>query len=492
MTEYLDLLEFIPNKVFCGKNLTPRILNKSYDNGYIQLSYTTKGYNNATKEYSIVIPRKIEKTVETFKVLGLLQAEMGKTLNGTLSFANNQQKLINPVMRWFKKEFELNKSIWKWSIKLNINEPKDENYKKEIEDRVINYWINKTKISIEQAFPKKVTYIKNTNNKKLGFFDKGSLVLEYKNNLFSQVIKSFIKKITYNKILIYNQNLIQGYLKGIIAGESTIDLWKPDKRYRVYISASKKEEKEIFYRCLKILGIDSIKYKGDKLVISRKENLIEVLNQRLMTLNPKKYVKFLYMMQQYPNIEKETDYFKPKGQNIWNKHPKEKIEKILEIYKNNPEFSCPKIAKMIGVSPIKVNRILRKNNLGKRLTKTPESKRKEIADYTKNHPELNMKKIAKVFGVSESVIVRSYQKYYGQRGMVANKKISKEKEQKIINLYKNNPTIKFIEIMKKVGVSSTVIKRIRRENNLEHLGFKHLIGNNNPNKEKLLEKAPSS
>ena len=194
-------------------------------------------------------------------------------------------------------------------------------------------------------------------------------------------------------------------------------------------------------------------------------------------------------MQQYPNIENETDYFKPKGENIWNKTPEHKVDKILEAHKNNPDLSCKKIADIAEVSPIKVNRVLRENNLGKRMIqKTPESKRKEIADYTKEHPELNMNKISKIFNVHISVVTRSYKKYYGIRGMAANKKISKEIEQKIIDLYKENPSIKFTEIMKITGVSSTVIKRIRRENNLENLGFKHLIGNNNPNEDKFLKK----
>src|SRR3989344_5242102 len=494
MIESLDLVDFIPNVVYCGKNSVPKNLSKNYDNEYINLSYITEGYNSSTKEYSLTISRKIEKTIRTFEILGLLQAEMGKTQNGTLSFANNQPKIINYVLNWFKKELELNKSIWRWSIKLNINEPSDNNYKKEIESKVINYWTNKTKISLTNAYPKKVTYIKNTHNIKLKPLDTGSLVLEYRNNLFSQVIKNLVKEITYKKVLDYNSNLIQGYIRGILAGESTVELSKKDKKYRIHITALKNEEREIYKNCLNKIGIEVKSYNNYKdLIISKKENNIKLLNQRLMTLHPKKYAKFLNMMQQYPNIENETDYFKPKGKNIWNKHPEDKINRILETYKNSPNLSCRKIANIAGVSPIKVNRVLRENNLGKRMIqKTPESKRKEIADYTKEHPELNMNKISRIFNVHISIVTRSYKKYYGIRGMAANKKISKKIEQKIIDLYKENPSIKYSKIIEITGVSSTVIKRIRRENNLENLGFKHLIGNNNPNKDKILKKTSSN
>ena len=45
--------------------------------------------------------------------------------------------------------------------------------------------------------------------------------------------------------------------------------------------------------------------------------------------------------------------------------------------------------------------------------------------------------------------------------------------------YKLNPAIKISEITEKLGVSDSVIRRVRRENNLTHLGYLHLIGNNN-------------
>ena len=68
-------------------------------------------------------------------------------------------------------------------------------------------------------------------------------------------------------------------------------------------------------------------------------------------------------------------------------------------------------------------------------------------------------------------------------------KVSKEKVQQIIQIYKENPSVKIAEICQKVGVSDTVVRRVRKENNLKHLGFMHLIGNNNRKyKDELLHK----
>lgn len=411
MENSLDLSEFIPTKIVSGKNNLKYHPNVKIGEQYINLSYIINGYNNSKREYSTTIPRFISNSERTFEVLGLLQAEMGKTQNGNLSFANNEPKIINYILNWFEKELELNKETWRWSIKLNINDPLDKSYKKEIESKIIKFWTKKAKIDLEKAYPKKVTYIKNTKNTTLNFYDHGTLVLEYKNNIFSQIIKNFVKKTTYEDIINQRLNSIKGFIRGILAGESTVELCKHNKKYRIHLSTSKKEEKEIYYQCLKKLGIDSIKYKEDKLVVSKRKNLIHLLNQRLMTIHPKKYNKFLNMMEQYPNIKKETKYFKPKGKNVWNKYSQEKINEIIRYKKVNPDYSCRKIAKLAKVSPIKVSRVLKKHNLGKRTNKTPEKLRKEIADFAVKNPKIKQYGLTEKFEVSKNVVNRAIRKY---------------------------------------------------------------------------------
>src|SRR3989338_1082511 len=400
--KYIDLLEFLPQNIICGKLEKQFPLSVKLDNKYLSLSYITNLSNQTgqvgVKEYSLTIPRFLFKNIRTFEVIGLLQAEMGKTNNGNLSFANHEYKLINYVLYWFKKELEFDVKNWKWSIKLNIQEPTDLNYKHQIENKVIKYWTERTKITLEQSYPKKVTYISNTKNIKLKDHDYGTLVLEHKNNLFSQIIKSFVKIITYREIVNYEAQLIQGYMGAIIAGEGCIEISKQNKKFRVHISASKEEEKEIFYQCLKKLGIESIKYKGDKLVISKRRNNVQLLKQRLMTLSPAKYTKFLYMMQQYPNISQETRYFKEKGQNVWNKIPQEKLNKIIKLY-NSGITNTKELSQKLNLHILKVQRVLKENNLGKRTIKTSESKRLEIFNYIIEHPTIPQKDIAILFKV---------------------------------------------------------------------------------------------
>ena len=311
----IDLLEFIPDKIKCGENLREYLLDIKSDEDYIMLSYITKMItpikSNAEREYSLTIPRYINSNQETLDVLGLLQAEMGKTDNGCISFCNHEYRLINKVLRWFKKELEILSNQWRWYVKLNINEPENKVYREEVESKVIKHWLNKTKIDIGKRYPKNVTHIKNTKNKKLKYYDYGTLIIEYKSNLLSQIIKRYVKFMSY-KIPNLEKDEIRWFMRGIIAGESCVEVYKPDKRYRVQISVVKKEEKDLYQKCLTRLGIYSKQYQYDKLIISKRENNIKLLKQRLMCLSPEKYKKFLNMMKLYPEISEETGYFSSK------------------------------------------------------------------------------------------------------------------------------------------------------------------------------------
>ena len=70
-----------------------------------------------------------------------------------------------------------------------------------------------------------------------------------------------------------------------------------------------------------------------------------------------------------------------------------------------------KIAELVDVSTIKVQRVRKEHNLGKRQPKILESKRKEIAEFAKENRNLTQKQIAEKFNVHESVVRRACKKY---------------------------------------------------------------------------------
>jgi len=271
------LKEFIPSKVIHKTNP-----EKSFDlsiediDNYFKLLYWTDILNRDNsiyrRKYELLLPKYVRRNQETFEVLGLLQAEMGKQHDGKIVFCNHEYKLVKKVMKWFEREFDLPKDAWKWYIKININEPSDENYRREIEEKVINYWASKMNLLIEWSHPKKVSYIKNTKNTKLEFYDEGTLIIELGSNLFSQIIKSFVKN-TFDKIPQYSDNEIKWFMRGIIAGESNVEINEISKHYRVFISAKNIEERRSYQNCLNRLGIRSTVYPDfHGVVVSRIDN----------------------------------------------------------------------------------------------------------------------------------------------------------------------------------------------------------------------------
>ena len=327
------LKEVVPSKVICKDDIEKSFELHSEDIGnYLDLSYFTGIYNSkglvGKRKRRLLIPKHIRRNQETFEVLGLLQAEMGKQHDGKIVFCNHEYKLINKVIKWFEREFDLPKDSWKWYIKVNINDPSDENYKKEVEEKVINYWISKMGLSLEWSYPKKVSYIKNTKNTKLGFYDYGTLIIEMGSNLFSQILKNFVKNITQS-ILSYEKDEIRYFMRGIIAGESNVEINQESRHYRVFISAKDFEERKLYQNCLNKLGIESTVYPNfHGVVVSRIENNLQLLKQKLMTLSPEKYNKFLRMMNFYQGFDGLIEW-RDNLQKPHNKIPQEKIQKQM-------------------------------------------------------------------------------------------------------------------------------------------------------------------
>src|SRR3989338_727089 len=99
------MTDFIPEKVICKNNPTKNFeLNIIDDEIYINLNYVNK-LKFGEREYNLLIPKYIKRNKETFEVLGLLRAEMGKKHDGKISFCNHEYKLINKVINWFENEF---------------------------------------------------------------------------------------------------------------------------------------------------------------------------------------------------------------------------------------------------------------------------------------------------------------------------------------------------------------------------------------------------
>lgn len=453
----IKLIEHLPEHIMVGESEKKMPIKIIEHPSTFVISYKVPIHNHkghvGFKEHKLSIPKEIPATFENFQVFGLLQAEMGKTNNGCLTYANKEHQLINPIFKFFKREFDVLPSGWKWYLRFK-------NYSsKEQEEKAISWWIEKSPVTLSHSYPKIITISTQKSKKELAFCDHGALTIDLKHNFFSQIIKQLIRNITAT-ITTYESELIRAYMRGIIAGEGCININKENRTFRVIVSALDPSEKRIFQDCFTKLELNSIEHKYEKLIISKKQNLFKLLDQKLMCLSPKKYNKFLQIKDFYASFDELADW-KEKQKVPHNKISEEIIKKIIDIKKSNPNFSSAKVAESVGVSKIKVCRVWKENNLGKRVEKLSEEKRKEIVDYFNEHHNLTTYQVAKEFKVSQSAVIRACKKY--EFCTKRKRRICTTKQDKIIELLELVPHITNNQISDQTGVSTTAIQNLRNE-----------------------------
>jgi hypothetical protein len=151
----------------------------------------------------------------------------------------------------------------------------------------------------EQAHPKTVTYLSNVSHTTLrdGYF--GTLIIEMKANALSQIVKGMVST-TFENMMKETQTNIRHFLIGVIAGESNVEFNILQGKYRVMICAIHASERQKYQDLLFHLGIESKQYDGFmSVVISRRENMLELARQGLMTGSPEKYKQFVRAMACY-------------------------------------------------------------------------------------------------------------------------------------------------------------------------------------------------
>jgi len=299
------MLKFIPQTIQ-DKNGKCIKLNVIKKRKCYRLSYTINTSNQfykncGNKIFTKEIPKSISVNDETFEVIGLLKAEMSKTFGRPLTFCNSEPLIINRVIDWFNREFCFSHKIWKWYIKININEPTDKYYKRFIENKVTNFWLNNSKIFYKNNYPKTVSYVKYTKNKKLASPDFGTLIIEKRDSIFCQLIINLVERLS-SEVPNYSNQQIKCFMRGIIAGEGCIAINLQAKAYRVQIASVNKKDKQLYYDCLKKIGVLSKIYKDDMVAVSKKENHMKLLNYDLVSLHPQKHTKFLDMIRLYGNL----------------------------------------------------------------------------------------------------------------------------------------------------------------------------------------------
>lgn len=250
----------------------------------------TKKYNEKRgRPFSVMMPKEIKISPE---VVGLIVGE-GFIGNRNFIFANSNERAIKEVID-FLKQFNL---PLKFYLEISVK-----NQSKEYVEKSKHFWENYLKLKLNKIRLREEFY---------SITSHGNIHITLNNSLFSKILKQIIS-ISKSEIE-KNTELSIGYLKGIIAAEGNINVKKSTGCvYMVRISASKKEEREHYKRCLKKAGID-IKCKdmptiskeeginlgwktthgrAGAVIISGWENFIKILQLNLLELHQEKQEKF--------------------------------------------------------------------------------------------------------------------------------------------------------------------------------------------------------
>lgn len=254
------------------------------------------GNTGKTRNFTYTLPKQIFLTEEAFEVFGILQGEMSKTHRGPLTICNSEPSMMKKVLRWFEGCASFPVSSWKWYIRMNIP-PVSKDCGDQLTSELVEFWMNQCNISYQQRYPKTITYTPKSRN--LVATNEGSLIIETRGTIFVQFVQSLIYHISQS-IGNYDRDLISAYMRGIIAAEGCINYKLQTGHRRVFISASKQKERDIFIACLEKLGIESYDCKAiSDIVISRKKNLLRMHELGLVSLHPDKHDRFLEMLNSY-------------------------------------------------------------------------------------------------------------------------------------------------------------------------------------------------
>lgn len=255
------------------------------------LNINKKYINKKGRPFSVSLPKEIKIFSE---VAGLIVGE-GFIGDRTFVFANSNEKAIDEVLDFLKQ--------FNFPIKMYL-EISVKNKSKIFKDQSKNFWEKHLKTNI-----KRVRLRKEFNS----ITKYGTIHLIVNNALLSKLLKQIIElsKLKIEK----SKQLSIDYLKGILAAEGNINVKKTTTNclYMVRISASKKEEREHYKRCLEKAGLhiyckdmpsvskQEAKQRGWKttkgragaVIISRWENFVKVFDLRLLDLSDDKKRKFL-------------------------------------------------------------------------------------------------------------------------------------------------------------------------------------------------------
>lgn len=272
--QFVDVVKLLPDRTSEIREIV-----KELDGDKVAIYSRIRAKSKGSGSKKVTINRFIELDELFFEGLGLWQAEGGKSRG--IYFGNTSIEILKRFIEFVENKLEVFREEFKVHLIIPTESESEVIIKKEWSDTLQISPYRFTKISVKA----------NTN-------------LEYAHLYFNSEILVELFRLLYEKlksIIVQSTDFASAFMRGIIAGESQVEL-KPWGTMN-YISISSKDLKEVdFYKqCLIYLGIKSGTYDntGMKFPIYGKDNFEKIRDFRLIDLHPKKKSKFEIGMRNY-------------------------------------------------------------------------------------------------------------------------------------------------------------------------------------------------
>jgi len=302
---YLKIPELISDSITTQHGSVYKISKENYDKDKFKFVYKTNSrHKNKELVFESIIPKKIPLDTQTLNVIGLLEAEMTK--RGTknhIVFTNSESKLINEILDWFQKYFEIKRNQWKWLIEFNKKLVNYESYKetKAREMSSINFWVKNSKINKENHYPKWCVY-RGLDEGSLETENKwGILIVTYGNTAIRKVVSDILKRFPefIDKL---SKRELSFYLNGLFCGEGGVSYSPKACVRRAFVSSYDEEILSRVQRALKKLNVDHNK-SGHDIFISDCRSMFQLYIFNFFSLHPEKWLNFLKILLTYRQFQ---------------------------------------------------------------------------------------------------------------------------------------------------------------------------------------------
>jgi hypothetical protein len=252
-----------------------------------------------------ILPRSIPYDRLTRQVIGLLKAEMGKSLGRKncipiINFSNSSPAIMAKVLDWFER-LGVKRMDWGWYVKLNL---KFRNESHEIAQLAPykEFWKRVAGLAEEMAHPKYCTFggtLDGTLCLKSPAW--GTVIIERSDSILRTILLRLVSELG-NKIEEKgNEREVADYLSGILGGESTV-YWSLSPQGHgtrsVRVSAPSSNDRAHYSRCLAKLDIEAHEIERG-LQITGLNNFLKVFDLKLMNADPRRELEFLRMLLTY-------------------------------------------------------------------------------------------------------------------------------------------------------------------------------------------------